>query len=132
MTNTIRVRDQELQRIGDEAIFVNNVPMNPEYHNTVGKEYPAKIIAIRLGATTRVTTTNDKGEVVEHGESFDDFNSGYCTVTSILSHADYKERVIERYRKQVAEAQKEFFDAEAEIREEAMDALSEIGASFNV
>lgn len=132
MTNTIRVNDQALQRVGDEAIFINNVPMNPEHHNTVGKEYPAKIISIQKDATTYVSTTNDKGETVEHSEWFDDFNGGYCKVIAVITHEEYKARVIERYRKQVAEAQKEFFEAEEEIREEAAEALAEIGASFNV
>lgn len=129
MSQIIKVKEREFHQVGDSAVVVINCPMNEELKVTTGKEYPGTIV--KVDADTHVKTVNDNGEDIEHHASFNSFNSGYVDVYALLTHEEYRSRVIALYRAGMTEATKELNVREEQLRAVAAERLSLIGAQIS-
>lgn len=129
MQRIIQVGEREFHRVGDNAVVVINCPMNEELKVTTGKEYPGTITAVN--ADTYVKTVNDDGDEIEHRASFNSFNSSYVDVYVLLTHEEYRSRVIALFRAGMTEATKELNTREEQLRTIAAERLARIGSQIN-
>lgn len=127
MAITVRIKDTYHMRVGDKAIFVNNVPMNPELNITTHKEYTGVITRVVPDRVAVVKFINDAGEEVNHDANYDSHCGGYATVYAILSHDTLHERVTEQFEKRMQEASDRYHEEEDRILKHADATLAQIG-----
>lgn len=127
--NKVKVTDQALMMVGDEAIFYTAAGYNPEYNITKRKEYEAVLTMVRQDQVTKASMTNDIGEQCEHSVHYDDFNNGMSTVIALVEPEEYRRRVLIQYEQRVAEARKVFDTEEARAKEHCAERLRLAGVT---
>lgn len=127
MSITIRINDSYHMRVGDKAVFINNVPMNPELNITTHKEYTGVITYVVPDRVASVKLIDDVGEEVNHDANYDSHCGGYATVYAVLTHDEFAKRVNEQYEKRMQEASDRYHEEEDRILKYADAALAQIG-----
>lgn len=127
MSVTIRIKDTYHMRVGDPAVFINNVPMNPEYNITTHKEYPAILTYVVPDRVATASFINDAGKEVHHHAHYDSHSGGYSEVHVILTHDEFAKRVNEQFEKRMQEASDRYHEETDRILKYADSALAHIG-----
>ncbi len=90
---TVKTQNKWLWREGDQGIVVTNVEMQPQYHITKDKEYPAVLGKIYIGYSAEFHYHNDANEpkksISDHNSDRDGFESFWV----ILDKKEYNRRV---------------------------------------